>query len=130
MQSQLMSHRFELFVRDMEVSAKFYCTVLGFTIQRQEHDYTSLTSGTIVLGLGPVGKLPERDGYFSQQKMQRSPGVGVEIVFEADDIEGFYRQVLASHYPVLEPLMARPWGLTDFRLADPDGYYLRVTSRA
>jgi lactoylglutathione lyase len=28
---------------------------------------------------------------------------------------------------VLEALELRPWGLRDFRLADPDGYYLRVT---
>jgi hypothetical protein len=29
---------------------------------------------------------------------------------------------------VAEELTSRPWGLTDFRLADPDGYYIRVTS--
>jgi hypothetical protein len=26
-----------------------------------------------------------------------------------------------------EPLTDRPWGLRDFRVVDPDGYYLRVT---
>ncbi len=30
---------------------------------------------------------------------------------------------------MIEPLLVRPWGLTDFRVADPDGYYLRITSR-
>jgi uncharacterized glyoxalase superfamily protein PhnB len=29
---------------------------------------------------------------------------------------------------MVEPLAARPWGQTDFRLIDPDGYYVRVTS--
>ena len=26
-------------------------------------------------------------------------------------------------------LQQRPWGLEDFRLSDPDGYYYRFTSR-
>jgi uncharacterized glyoxalase superfamily protein PhnB len=26
-----------------------------------------------------------------------------------------------------ETLTARPWGLRDFRLLDPDGYYWRIT---
>jgi hypothetical protein len=26
-----------------------------------------------------------------------------------------------------EPQQRGPWGLTDFRLSDPDGYYLRIT---
>jgi len=29
-----------------------------------------------------------------------------------------------------EGLEARPWGLRDFRLLDPDGYYWRITERA
>jgi hypothetical protein len=28
---------------------------------------------------------------------------------------------------ISEPLQLRPWGLYDFRLTDPDGYYLRIT---
>lgn len=27
----------------------------------------------------------------------------------------------------MEALSDRPWGLLDFRVADPDGYYVRVT---
>ena len=29
-----------------------------------------------------------------------------------------------------EDLRARPWGLRDFRVLDPAGYYLRITDRA
>jgi lactoylglutathione lyase len=38
--------------------------------------------------------------------------------------------VLDSGHPVFELPQQRPWGLWDFRIVDPDGYYLRVTSRA
>ena len=46
-----------------------------------------------------------------------------------DDIENYFAAVDGAGWPVLSPLTTRPWGLTDFRLADPDGYYLRLTSR-
>jgi lactoylglutathione lyase len=36
---------------------------------------------------------------------------------------------LDSGYTVFEPPQQRSWGLRDFRIVDPDGYYLRVTSR-
>jgi uncharacterized glyoxalase superfamily protein PhnB len=57
-------------------------------------------------------------------------GLGVEIVLEVDDVKSFFEKVKASGYKgVLSPLQQRAWGMTDFRVADPDGYYLRVTSR-
>jgi lactoylglutathione lyase len=31
--------------------------------------------------------------------------------------------------PLEQDLQDRPWGLTDFRIIDPAGYYLRVTGR-
>ncbi|MCO8270430.1 hypothetical protein M1L60_07450 [Actinoplanes sp. TRM 88003] len=31
------------------------------------------------------------------------------------------------HATVSDELRLRPWGLHDFRLDDPDGYYLRIT---
>ncbi len=44
--------------------------------------------------------------------------------------QSFYDKVKASGYKrVLSPLRKRSWGLTDFRITDPDGYYLRITSR-
>jgi len=36
--------------------------------------------------------------------------------------------VVDSGWPLAEDLQQRPWGLIDFRLHDPDGYYLRITT--
>ena len=129
MQQQHMSLRLELFVRDIDTSITFYRDILGFHVQRHEADYISLRSGTVILGLGPVAKLPVNAGYFTQHKLLSNPGVGVEIVLEVDNVHALYTHVQAAAYPITDPLMARPCGLTDFRLADPDGYYLRVRSR-
>jgi catechol 2,3-dioxygenase-like lactoylglutathione lyase family enzyme len=121
--------RIELFVDDLDVSVAFYGDVLGFRVERRDEGYVSLRRGTVVLGLGPVAKLPERDDGpgFTRQRLAAGKGAGVEIVLELDDVE----QVRALHGRcrafVVEPLRRRPWGLHDFRIVDPDGYYLRVT---
>lgn len=122
--------RLELFVRDMDGSIDFYARVLGFELIRRERGYASLRCGGVVLGLGPVSKLPEERGYFTRGISGTRLGLGVEIVLEVDEVEAVHDRVSATGHPVLEPLQKRPWGLTDFRIADPDGYYLRLTSRA
>jgi hypothetical protein len=43
-----------------------------------------------MLGLGPAAKLPVSAGYFTQHKLQRDPGVGVEIVLKVDDVHAVY----------------------------------------
>jgi lactoylglutathione lyase len=59
----------------------------------------------------------------------RRPPVGVEVVLEVDDVAGERDQVVAAGWRLDEELQDRPWGLTDFRLVDPVGYYLRITNR-
>jgi catechol 2,3-dioxygenase-like lactoylglutathione lyase family enzyme len=44
---------------------------------------------------------------------------------DLDATVAFYVSVLG-----FEDLAGRPWGLRDFRLLDPSGYYWRVTGRA
>ncbi len=121
--------RLELFVADMERAIGFYRDVLGFGLLRRDDGYASLQHGSFTLGLGPIAKLPERDGYFTRERLAGGRGLGVEIVLEVDDVARACREVEGAGYPLHEPLRARPWGLTDFRIVDPDGYYLRITSR-
>lgn len=83
-----------------------------------------------LIGLGPVAKLPEHDGGpgFTRRRLAADKGAGTEIVLELDHPE----QVSAlhdhcqAHWTVAEALQVRPCGLSDFRVSDPDGYYLRV----
>ncbi len=124
-----MRVRFELFVREMEAAVAFYIRVLGFDLIREEPGYSSLRRGEVFLGLGPISKLPAEGGYFTRDIAERQLGLGVEIVLEVDDLDAYHARVLASEYQISEPLRERPWGLRDFRVVDPDGYYLRITSR-
>ncbi|MGA5305628.1 VOC family protein [Nucisporomicrobium flavum] len=126
-----MRLRMELFVDDLDASIAFYTRTLGFEVIRRGDDYVSLRRGSVVLGLGPVAKLPARGSGpgFTRERLAADRGAGVEIVLEVDQLS----QVTALHEHcadqgvVVEALQLRPWGLHDFRVADPDGYYVRIT---
>ncbi len=55
--------------------------------------------------------------------------MGTEIVLEVENLDAYYEAVQKTGYPIREALIKRPWGLRDFRLVDPDGYYLRLTEK-
>jgi lactoylglutathione lyase len=81
----------------------------------------------LVVALNRRAELP--DDHPIQRRPGERLGGGVEIVLEVDDIDAMYRHVVAQGSPRSAELMRRRWGLTDFRVTDPDGYYWRVTSR-
>ena len=64
------------------------------------------------------------------RRHERRPPVGVEVVLEVDDVEDELERVRAGGWDIAEGLGKRPWGLLDFRILDPSGYYLRITNRA
>ena len=70
---------------------------------------------------------PEGPSRTPAQSGGRQPGL--EIVLEVDDVAAERDRVVAAGWPLEEDLANRPWGLTHFRIIDPDGYYLRITSR-
>jgi len=123
-----MTFRLELFVNDLPASIDFYSRVLKFKPGKQQADeYTPMINGDVHLALNLRSNLPE-DAPIQAVADERL-GRGVEIVLEVDDIATMYEYVLSQNWPLSDGLRHRPWGLTDFRIMDPDGYYLRITSR-
>ena len=125
-----MRLRIELFVDDLDTSIAFYAA-LGFAVERREHDYASLRWGDAVIGLGPIAKLPPASPGpgFTRQRLAADRGAGVEIVLEVEDLDTALAAVRATGHPLAEEPTDQPWGLRDFRVTDPDGYYLRLTTR-
>lgn len=123
-----MSLRLELFVTDVEKSIDFYTKVLGFERLKGSLNYVPVRSGSVVIGLGAAKGLP-KDHPFNPELQTARRGLGAELVLEVDDVEAYFQKVKESGVKILAPLRKRPWGATDFRIADPDGYYLRITSR-
>jgi lactoylglutathione lyase len=125
--------RFELFVDDVEASVRFYAATLGLAPPEtwSSDGYVPLRGGVVTIGVQNAANLPA-DHHFSRERLAGPRGVGLEIVIEVADVERAYS--LASHeaerhHGRIEPISDRPWGARDFRLIDPDGYYVRVTSR-
>lgn len=123
-----MTARFELFADDVIALRDFLQRVLRFEVSQTSPSYTELSSGDIRIGLGPVSGLPTGHPLRPRDAGERK-GLGVEIVIETADVDAFYRHVRSTGYAIAAPLSARSWGLRDFRVVAPEGYYVRVTSR-
>jgi predicted enzyme related to lactoylglutathione lyase len=119
--------RIELFARDLETTVAFYERVLGFAkVSVQPGGYTVLQNGTVRLDVQHLSDL--LDDHPAQPGAGEGIGRGVELVFEVDDIDGYYDQVQARGGAIHAGLTDQPWGLRDFRMLDPDGRYCRFTS--
>jgi aminoglycoside 2'-N-acetyltransferase I len=118
------SVRFEIFPARLDAAVDFYVRVLGFRVSVDRRagpePYVALARDAVTIGAARRGA-GAREG--------RRPPTGVEVVLEVDDVVAERDRVLAAGWPLDEDLVHRPWGVEDFRLLDPDGYYLRVTAR-
>jgi predicted enzyme related to lactoylglutathione lyase len=116
--------RFELFPADLDRFVDFYVRVLRFELAADRRDdetpYVYVRRGGI--RIGALEAWEEVDPHV------RSAPHGVEVVIEVDDLQAERDAVVAAGHPLAEDISPRPWGLEDFRLFDPDGYYLRITT--
>lgn len=116
----------ELFVSDVARSVAFY-EALGFRIAVQRGDWVLLDLKGARLALQGDARAVAGPHYFSGHIAQEPRGVGVEVPIEVADVDavlGRARDLRA----VVDEVRDRPWGARDFRVADPDGYYLRFTT--
>ena len=119
------SLRLEIFPADLNATVRFYVDLLGFALaadrRADARPYLALERDDVRIGAVAVpGGSPAA----------RRPPTGVEIVLEVDYLHAERDRLRLAGWPIEEDIMRRPWGLQDFRVLDPDGYYLRFTSRA
>ncbi|MGG2106855.1 VOC family protein [Lysinibacillus pakistanensis] len=121
-----MEFRLELFVEDLQKSISFYEEIIGLTFHNKTEVSAIIKMKNFALLLTSDNVLNENH-YFKKGGL-RPKGKGVEVVILLDNIEQTYQRVLDKHYPVESSLVLQSWGMKDFRIIDPDGYYLRLTS--
>jgi lactoylglutathione lyase len=121
-----MTLRFEIFPSDLDAAVDFYTRVLRFSVTKdQRHDpsgYVSMQRGAVRVGAARRA--------VPAALAARLPPTGVELVLEVDDVAGERDLIAAAGWPLEQDLRDREWGLRDFRVVDPAGYYLRITNRA
>jgi len=121
----------ELHVPDFE-KVKEYYGKLGFEViwERKPEGfkgYLILKMGDNILCFWAGNENVYEQSYFKRFPKNTKRGYGVEIVIMVDDVEEYYSKV-KGFANVVEELVLRPWGLKDFRVEDPFGYYLRITT--
>jgi lactoylglutathione lyase len=116
--------RCEIFPSDLDATADFYVRVLGFAVERDDRDaenpYLALRLDGVRIG---AAQRPEVN------RAARRPPTGVELVIEVDDLDRLHDRVVDAGWPIEDEMTNQPWGLRDFRVIDPSGYYLRLTER-
>jgi lactoylglutathione lyase len=117
----------ELHVSDVEASIRFY-EALGFRVVRRWEDWIRLDRAGAELVLQGDAYVRSHPHYFSEH-IDRSPrGAGVEITVEVEDVDEVHAAAIAAGLRIVKAIQDRPWKARDFRLADPDGFFIRVSS--
>jgi lactoylglutathione lyase len=121
-----MTLRFEIFPADLDAAVDFYARVLGFQVTKDQRGnpeaYVALRRGDVRVGAARRA--------VPGMASSRRPPIGTELVLEVDDVAAERDRVVVAGWPLEEDLQRRPWGLSDFCVLDPAGYYLRITGRA
>ena len=119
----------EFVVSDIEKSRRFYCDLLGFSVEYERPEenflFLSLEDCQLMLEEGTKDELVELTYPF---------GRGVNISFGIKDVPRLYQKLLESNYPIHRPLTKREFLVGDhyiypheFAVLDPDGYFLRFS---
>ncbi len=121
----------ELHVPDFEKVKEFY-RKLGFEVvwERKPEGfkgYLVIKRGNNILCFWGGNENILEHEYFSQFPNDSKRGYGVELVMMVEDVDSYYEEV-KQFAKVVEELKLKPWGLRDFRIEDPFGFYLRITN--
>ena len=114
-----------LTVRDLQVSLDWYRNVVGFTVdQRHQRDgrlvAVSLKAGNVRILLG------EDDG---AKGWDRTKGEGFSLMITtAQDIDDLAKDIASRGGTIEMEPTTMPWGARVFRLRDPDGFGLSIST--
>lgn len=117
----------ELHVGDVDAAVDFYADI-GFEVEGRGSSWARLRLGGGRLRLQSDEYIRGHPHYFSEHLDRRPRGIGVEIVAEVDDDIDEVAMRMRSRGAIVKELQDREWGARDFRVADPDGYFVRVTT--
>lgn len=109
------------YVKDTKKTSDFY-RKLGFTFDKDEPDHISIHLNDFWMDFHPQDKEDKPD--FQKEANLDNKGAGMFLYISVEDVDEFYKGVLAKGLrPSSEP-RDWPWGNREFVLRDPDGYKL------
>jgi len=112
-------------VRDLSVALSFYREKLGFVLERPDTG-----SGNCSLSRGDARVMLEVPGGFYSPRYNEAirqragTASAMALYIEATDLADLCARVQAAGLPVVDPLADRPWGQSEFTVADLQGNWL------
>jgi lactoylglutathione lyase len=116
----------ELFVQDIDRARKFYRDVIGMKVVRNSPGYVELRSGEAQINLCLADGLAKT--HYLRDATDTHVGSRVEFCLEVSNLQEVFQRAIDSGEMIKSPIERKPWGRTDFRMLDPDGAYLRITT--
>jgi catechol 2,3-dioxygenase-like lactoylglutathione lyase family enzyme len=112
-----------VFVKDIEISKKFYQEVIG---QKVCEDYSVIVvfeNNFVIHEANALLKtIYKRSPITNKLKGKKN----IDIYFETDDIEESYQTVLAHNARIIHGIEKQAWGQKVFRFYDPDNHILEI----
>jgi len=108
---------------DVAGAVDFYTDKLGFEVVRSSEGNVAVSLGDERLMLEAATDFysPEYNEAIRARMGTASPHA---LYIEVPEVEPYYENVQAAGVQVVDPLSPRPWGQTEFTVADRDGNWL------
>ncbi len=121
----------ELSSPNFEITKNFY-KKLGFSVVWEEspqdmNGYLVMRLQQSILCFFCGNEFVFQHPYFKSFPKETKRGYGVEISIPIVNIDKYYQKVITAlpKTSIFQELKEQPWGKKDFRIEDPDGYFLR-----
>lgn len=113
-----------LTVKDLHASLAWYCDAVGFTVNQRYEREGALRAVSLMAGAVQI-LLNQDDG----AKGERAKGQGFSFqLTTAQSIDDIANRIKASGGTLETEPADMPWGVRAFRLRDPDGFSLSISS--
>ena len=108
-----------LFVRDLEVSRKFYEGLLGQKVLMTTDPNVGFEGGLAIWQRDYAWKT-----VFGNKRPLESEHNNLELYFETEDLEEAVQALTTAGVRLLHPIQEQPWAQRVARFYDPDGYVI------
>lgn len=114
-------------VRDLDASVDWYVHAIGFVVDKT-YERAGVATG-VALKAGNVRLLLNQDD--GAQGTDRVKGLGMSLFFTtAQDVDALAERIKAEGATLEMEPADTPWGTRAFRVRDPDGFLLVISSEA
>jgi uncharacterized glyoxalase superfamily protein PhnB len=112
-------------VNDLQESLRWYCDVVGFTVEERWEREGRLMG--VMLKVGQASLALMQDDWAKGR--ERTKGVGFRVYCTtAQDVDVLAELIKERGGSLASEPMTMPWGARSFGLVDPDGFNLTISS--